>query len=85
MSQFPTISPVSNVHPDDTTGQGPKPTDTDGDGIPDVHEIIFEEWVNFSAVDGRFGSQALIVIKKSVEIRTCEAPACYNYPAGGTP
>ena len=52
MSQFPTISPVSNVHPDDTTGQKPPTTDTDGDGIPDVHEIIFEEWVNFSAVVG---------------------------------
>ena len=56
MSQFPTISPVSNVHPDDTTGEKPPTTDTDGDGIPDVHENIFEEWVNFSAIDGRFVS-----------------------------
>ena len=53
MSQFPVISPVSNVHPDDTFGEKPPTTDTDGDGIPDVHENIFEEWINFSAVDGR--------------------------------
>ena len=53
MSQFPVISPVSNVHPDDTTGEKPPTTDTDGDGIPDVHENIFEDWINFSAVDGR--------------------------------
>ncbi|MCH1443781.1 MAG: hypothetical protein L7U53_07935, partial [Candidatus Poseidoniaceae archaeon] len=56
MSQFPTISPVSNIHPDDTTGEKPPTTDTDGDGIPDVHENIFEEWVNFSAIDGRLVS-----------------------------
>ena len=56
MSQFPTISPVANIYPDDTTGEGPPTTDTDGDGIPDVHETIFEEWVNFSAVDGRLVS-----------------------------
>ncbi|MGB2267635.1 MAG: hypothetical protein ACPH5T_02855, partial [Candidatus Poseidoniaceae archaeon] len=53
MSQFPVISPVSNVHPDDTFGEKPPTTDTDGDGIPDVHENIFEDWINFSAVDGR--------------------------------
>ena len=45
MSQFPVISPVSNVHPDDTFGEKPPTTDTDGDGIPDVHENIFEEWI----------------------------------------
>ena len=54
MSQFPVISPVSNVHPDDTFGEKPPTTDTDGDGIPDVHENIFEDWINFSSVDGRF-------------------------------
>ncbi|MBF15108.1 MAG: hypothetical protein CMA97_06310 [Euryarchaeota archaeon] len=54
MSQFPVISPVSNIHPDDTNPDDkPFTTDTDEDGIPDVHEIIFEDWVNFSAVDGR--------------------------------
>ena len=53
MSQFPVISPVSNIHPDQTFGEKPPTTDTDGDGIPDVHENIFEEWINFSAVDGR--------------------------------
>ena len=53
MSQFPAISPVNHIRPDETTGEGPKTTDFDGDGIPDVHESIFEDWVNFSAVDGR--------------------------------
>ena len=54
MSQFPVISPVSNVHPDDTFGDGPPTTDTDEDGIPDVHETIFEDWINFTSVDDRF-------------------------------
>ena len=54
MSQFPVISPVSNVHPDETFGEGPPTTDSDEDGIPDVHETIFEDWINFSSVDGRF-------------------------------
>ena len=53
MSQFPVISPVSNVHPDDTFGEGPPTTDSDDDGIPDVHETIFEDWINFTSVDGR--------------------------------
>ncbi|MED5292078.1 MAG: hypothetical protein VX778_07590, partial [Candidatus Thermoplasmatota archaeon] len=54
MSQFPVISPVSNIHPDQTDPTDiPFNTDDDDDGIPDVHEILFEEWINFSAVDGR--------------------------------
>ena len=53
MSQFPTISPVSNTHPDDTDQERPPTTDSDGDGIPDVHENLFAEWVNGTAVDGR--------------------------------
>lgn len=53
MSQFPTISNVANIHPDDTTQTPPPNTDTDGDMIPDVHETLFEEWMNWTAVDGR--------------------------------
>ena len=53
MSQFPAISPVSNVHPDDTNQERPPTTDSDGDGIPDVHENLFTEWVNGTSVDGR--------------------------------
>ena len=53
MSQFPSISSVANVHPDDTTQTPPPNTDTDGDMIPDVHETLFEEWMNWTAVDGR--------------------------------
>ena len=53
MSQFPVISPVSNVHPDDTSQERPPTTDSDGDGIPDVHENLFAEWVNGTSVDGR--------------------------------
>ncbi|HII27195.1 MAG TPA: hypothetical protein HA353_02155, partial [Candidatus Poseidonia sp.] len=53
MSQFPAISSVSNIHPDDTDGTPPPNTDTDGDLIPDVHETLFEQWTNWTAVDGR--------------------------------
>ncbi|MBT6645834.1 MAG: hypothetical protein HOB52_08510, partial [Euryarchaeota archaeon] len=53
MSQMPAISPVENVHPGETSGEGPPVTDTDGDGIPDVHENLFNTWVNWTAVDGR--------------------------------
>ena len=53
MSQFPTISNVANIHPDDTTQTPPPNTDTDGDFIPDVHETLFEEWMNWTASDGR--------------------------------
>lgn len=53
MSQMPAISPVENTHPSDTTGEGPPVTDTDGDGIPDVHENLFNTWLNWTAVDGR--------------------------------
>ncbi len=53
MSQFPAVAPVSTVHPDDTTGEGPPVTDSDGDSIPDVHENLFEDWVNSTTADGR--------------------------------
>ena len=53
MSQFPAISNVANIHPDDTTQTPPPNTDTDGDMIPDVHETLFEEWMNWTSVDGR--------------------------------
>jgi len=53
MSQLPAISEVGNVHPDDTTGEKPPNTDSDADGIPDVHESLFEDWINWSSVDGR--------------------------------
>ena len=53
MSQFPAISSVANIHPDDTDGAPPPNTDSDGDMIPDVHETLFEEWMNWTSVDGR--------------------------------
>ena len=53
MSQFPSISNVANVHPDDTTQTPPPNTDSDGDLIPDVHETLFEGWMNWTAPDGR--------------------------------
>ena len=53
MSQFPAISSVSSVHPKTTEGEKPPSTDTDGDKIPDVHENLFEEWMNWTTVDGR--------------------------------
>ena len=33
MSQMPAVSPVGNIFPGDTEGEGPPVTDTDGDGI----------------------------------------------------
>ncbi|HII20896.1 MAG TPA: hypothetical protein HA312_06710, partial [Candidatus Poseidonia sp.] len=53
MSQFPAVSNVSNIHPELTEGTPPPNTDTDGDLIPDVHETLFEEWMNWTASDGR--------------------------------
>ena len=53
MSQAPAISNVATVHPDDTFEEKPPQTDSDGDKIPDVHENLFAEWVNWTAVDGR--------------------------------
>ena len=53
MSQFPAISNVATMHPDDTDEAKPPTTDTDGDQIPDVHENLFSEWMNWTAIDGR--------------------------------
>ena len=53
MSQFPAISSVSSVDPRITEGEKPPSTDTDGDKIPDVHENLFESWMNWTAIDGR--------------------------------
>ena len=53
MSQMPAVSEVKNIFPGDTEGEGPPVTDTDGDGIPDVHENLFSDWLNSTAVDGR--------------------------------
>ena len=53
MSQFPVISPVSNIHPDTTNFERPPATDNDRDGIPNFHEDLFRDWINFTAVDGR--------------------------------
>ena len=39
MSQFPAVSSVSSIHPKVTEGEKPPSTDTDGDKIPDVHEL----------------------------------------------
>ncbi|MDE0857320.1 MAG: hypothetical protein OSA38_01985 [Candidatus Poseidoniaceae archaeon] len=53
MSQFPAVSSVSSIHPKVTEGEKPPSTDTDGDKIPDVHENLFESWMNWTSVDGR--------------------------------
>ncbi|MDP6870321.1 MAG: hypothetical protein QGI21_06080 [Candidatus Poseidoniaceae archaeon] len=53
MSQIPAISNVGTSDPNTADGARPPTTDSDGDGIPDVHENIFSEWRNFSSVDDR--------------------------------
>ena len=92
MSQFPAVSPVSNIHPDDTEGVKPPETDTDKDGIPDVHENLFEEWMNWSTTDGRDviipgmdkdnASDALVDFDKDGLNATEEY--CWPYPANCT-
>ena len=92
MSQFPAVSSVSNLHPDTTDGSKPPSTDTDGDKIPDVHENLFEEWMNWSAVDGRAvsiegmdsndASDALLDLDKDGLNATEEY--CWPYPANCT-
>ncbi|HIL66145.1 MAG TPA: hypothetical protein EYG33_08295 [Candidatus Poseidoniales archaeon] len=53
MSQIPAISNVGTIHPNATNQERPPTTDSDGDDIPDVHENLFSEWVNWTANDGR--------------------------------
>ena len=53
MSQFPGLSTVSTVHPNETFGEKPPSTDSDGDFIPDVHETLFEDWINWTTSDSR--------------------------------
>ena len=43
----------SQLHPDDTTGEKPPSTDSDRDGMPDVHTELFEEWLNWTSNDNR--------------------------------
>ncbi len=92
MSQFPAVSPVSSIHPDDTEGAKPPETDTDKDGIPDVHENLFEDWMNWTTIDGRDiiiqgmdrdnAADALIDVDKDGLNATEEY--CWPYPANCT-
>ena len=50
MSQMPAVSQVENIFPGATDGEGPPVTDTDGDGIPDVHENLFSAWLNAQSI-----------------------------------
>ena len=53
VSQLPAISNVGTTNPNFTEGERPPATDSDGDNIPDVHENLFSEWINFSSPDNR--------------------------------
>ena len=53
VSQLPAISNVGTTNPNLTEGERPPATDSDGDRIPDVHENLFSEWINFSSPDNR--------------------------------
>ena len=48
VSQLPAISNVGTTNPNFTEGERPPATDSDGDKIPDVHENLFGEYINFS-------------------------------------
>ncbi len=52
-SQLPALEQVASTEPGDAEGREPPSTDTDLDGIPDVHENLFAAWSNRTAVDGR--------------------------------
>ena len=69
MSQFPTISPVSNTRPDDTDFTIPFNTDSDDDGIPDVHEF-FSDNLSFSAVDGRLVTMNGLIVHPRMRTKT---------------
>ena len=53
VSQLPAISNVGTTDPNKTDGERPPATDSDGDKIPDVHENLFSDWINFSSPDNR--------------------------------
>ena len=53
VSQLPAISNVGTTDPNKTEGERPPATDSDGDKIPDVHENLFSDWINFSSPDNR--------------------------------
>ena len=53
VSQLPAISNVGTTNPNLTEGERPPATDSDGDNIPDVHENLFSDWINFSSPDDR--------------------------------
>ena len=53
VSQLPAISNVGTTNPNLTEGERPPATDSDGDNIPDVHENLFSDWINFSSPDNR--------------------------------
>ena len=53
VSQLPAISNVATTNPNFTDGEQPPATDSDGDNIPDVHENMFGEWINFTSTDDR--------------------------------
>ena len=89
VSQLPAISNVATTNPNLTEGERPPATDSDGDKIPDVHENLFSEYVNFTSVDGRDvvmkgldrdnASDALIDI--DIDGLNATEEYCWPYPA----
>ena len=53
LSQMPSVSQVDNANPLKTNQEPPPVSDSDGDGIPDVHENTYSEWVNWTTSDAR--------------------------------
>ena len=89
VSQLPAISNVATTNPNLTEGERPPATDSDGDKIPDVHENLFSEWINFSSPDNRAvimkgmdrdnASDALIDI--DIDGLNATEEYCWPYPA----
>ena len=53
LSQMPNVSQVENANPLDTAQEPPPVSDSDGDGIPDVHENTYSAWLNWTTSDAR--------------------------------
>ena len=92
VSQLPAISNVGTTDPNLTNKEEPPLQDNDGDKIPDVYEVIFSDWINFTSPDNRS-----VIMKGMDKDDSSDAPLdrdidgmnateeyCWPYPANCT-